>query len=246
MRFAANSVRRLGGTVVTASLLFSLSAEARPQIQAPPLAAMVRTFDVRNISMQPLPQAKQINGVKVEAVTVFLGANANFGPLELPKSLNDHFIRVLAAASKPSPERLMPAWRAFLSQLDNSTGPVDIDQLIFAVLMQLQNAADEDLLASLAEMKALADSKQAARDTVTNYKGLIARCTRVNACSGKATLDRALANAQTDLANLSELADLQQLRLQLALQRRESALPLLTQVMKTLSDTATEIIGNMK
>lgn len=246
MRFQAFSVRRIGWALVAASICFSWSAEAKPRNELPPGPGIIRAFDVRNITMHPLPSAQQINGVRIDAVTVFLGANANFGPLALPRQLNDHFIRVLAAAKKPAPERLMPAWRSFLSQLENSTGSIDIDQLIFVVLMQLQNAADEDLLASLAEMKALADAKQAARNSVSNYKGLIARCTRINVCSGKGTLDRGLANAQADLDNLSELGDLQQLRLQLAMQRRESALSVLTQVMKAMSDTAAEIIGNMK
>ena len=88
---------------------------------------------------------------------------------------------------------------------------------------------------------------------VSKGRALVARADRVrahfsptSAGPSKAEIDALRDQAKAELDSLSETSDLDQLQLQMAMDRLSKALSVLSNVLKKYDDTAKNIVGNMK
>jgi hypothetical protein len=100
------------------------------------------------------------------------------------------------------------------------TAGADIEELAFIVLMQATQDQDNDLRQIMAETKAANDSKAALRQQ-----------------------QQAMADKKDSLSDMSQM---QQARLQMAMDRRSKLIEALSNIMKKFSDTDNSIIKNMK
>jgi hypothetical protein len=96
----------------------------------------------------------------------------------------------------------------------------DIEELAFIVLMEATQDQDNDLRQIMAQTKATNDSKAALRQQ-----------------------QQAMSDKKDSLSDMSEM---QQMRLQMAMDRRSKMVEALSNMMKKMSDTDNSIIKNMK
>ena len=119
---------------------------------------------------------------------------------------------------------------------------MDIMELVFLVLMQSVEDADADLKAIMEEVKQR-------NHRLCRWRKLIAdlESHRSSATASEVDLLRtANAAAAEQLANLSDLNETMQLRLQMAMDRRAKFFEALSNLLKKQSDTAAAIVGNLK
>lgn len=149
----------------------------------------------------------------------------------------------------------------------------DIEALAFLVMMQAAKSAQEDLKAIAAGVKQVNDAKAAAARSA-NVKAAApagslrspspapnsaaaarpAPANRVVAHREaisprplpKAEFDRKLDRIRNDRDSLSEMGEMESLRLQMAMERRSKAMQALSNILKKMSDTNATITQNLK
>jgi hypothetical protein len=148
---------------------------------------------------------------------------------------------------------------------DEGLGPLnsaDIDALVEMVLMQVVADAEQDLRDQLAAMKNQSDEKKTLRTAKTMQRTqrnissailLRPRYTLDRYAAGGASfardassLDDALADARNRLDQMNDMGEMEQLRLQMMMDRRAKALEALSNIEKKNADTAVAIVGNLK
>ncbi|MCX6895860.1 MAG: hypothetical protein NTZ16_10260 [Verrucomicrobia bacterium] len=135
----------------------------------------------------------------------------------------------------------------------------DIEALVFIVMMEATKDANEDLKALMAATKAANEKKAAQRQAAGNLKkdeaGIKAAARQEAAGTASTNLQiRAHAinvkpSARASAAQPDSMGDMseeQQLRLQMAMDRRAKVEEILSNVMKKMSDTQSNIVGNLK
>lgn len=130
---------------------------------------------------------------------------------------------------------------------------VDVQSLVFIVMMDAAKSAREDLKAIIAATKALNDKKAAQRTPVRasmQAKQDLAVATRGDEDAAKDPAKDS-ANDEKDAAegrldSLSEMSETEQLRLQMAMDRCSKLRSALSNIMKKQSDAANGILGNLK
>jgi len=138
---------------------------------------------------------------------------------------------------------------------------MDIEALVQLLAMETARQADEDLREVMAEMQARNDAKKAMRESSQASRELQmqARQEAAGMQSAKApakdlaatdTAAREVAVVEADpaaqLDSLSGLGETEQLRMQMAMDRRAKAMETLSNLLKKSSDTASTITANLK
>jgi hypothetical protein len=100
----------------------------------------------------------------------------------------------------------------------------DIEELAFVVLMQATQDQDNDLQQIMAQTKAINNSKAAQRSQMQAQQ-------------------QAAADKKDSLSDMSQM---EQMKLQMAMDRRAKMIETLSNLMKKMSDTDNSIIKNMK
>lgn len=154
-----------------------------------------------------------------------------------------------AAAVAADPERYLAADGAVLaSPFDPPLSPgTDIMALAFLVMMAAAQSAQEDLRRIMDEVKEAIDEKRRWRAVQKS----LAACAREPHAAGAAAIDRAdldatLAQAKRRLDSISELGEMESLRLQMAMDRMSKLMSTLSNLLKKTSDTAQSITQNLK
>lgn len=216
-----------------------ICVDAAPPILPPPaaeLAARLAAFEMpRNLSVAQYQRLQQ--------------TERHFRAGRERQGLQ-HFAQAVTAAA-------VAVGPANLSELD-------IEALCFIVLMEAAKSAQEDLRAIMAEVKAINEAKQTQRELLTTMQDI-----RDDGCGpdegesddGDAEYEdgdddpcasrlQALSNRideiRDQLDSLNEAGEVQQLRLQIIMERRAKAYETLSNLLKKMSDTASTIVANLK
>lgn len=129
------------------------------------------------------------------------------------------------AARNLAPDAMLAAARSDIAGrfAGQTLGVTDVDALVMLVMMQTSMDAQADLKALVAEVQASAARKRQARAAIAAQK------------TQKPKAD-----------SLGDLTDEQQLRLQMAMERRSKTEQTLSHIMKKVSATSSSIIQNLK
>ncbi len=152
----------------------------------------------------------------------------------------------------------------------------DIEALAFLVLMQAAKSAQEDLKAIMAKTKAIKEQKAKLRDELnraqsaqgkaklqldslkflsertkaflayTSIDSVKFQKSRVGTNFPKADLDALIDQVKRDLDSMSEMGEMESLRLQMAMDRMNKMMSTLSNILKKISDTAQTITQNLK
>lgn len=150
--------------------------------------------------------------------------------------------QVLDAAAKKdvSSTRLFDVAKASLKTPFGERPPSDIEALVFIVLMQADHDAREDLKEIMGRMKAINDAKECKRDP----KCLDALGSRGG--TSKEIADKALQDIKNKVDSMSEMGEMESLRLQMAMDRMSKMMSTLSNLLKKISDTSQQITQNLK
>ena len=154
-----------------------------------------------------------------------------------------------------------------LGQLEDT----DVEAIAFIVMMEAAKAANEDLKSIMADVKAVNEAKARAREKQTKARAkdaavssqtsaasehslnrrndstpVASRATVTSRPLPKGQLYRQIDTAKNDPDALSELSEMQSLRLQMAMDRRSKMLSALSNLMKKTSETSSNIVKNIK
>jgi hypothetical protein len=132
---------------------------------------------------------------------------------------------------------------------------VDIETLAFIVLMQASKSAQDDLKAIMAQVKAINRAKEKQREllnklkaaessprTALDFESVVQLMLTIYAKQLEAEFEA----IQEDIDSLSELGEMESLRLQLAMDRLSKMMSTLSNLMKKISDTTNQIVQNLK
>jgi flagellar hook-basal body complex protein FliE len=100
----------------------------------------------------------------------------------------------------------------------------DVAELAFIVLMEATNAQDQDLQQIMAQTQSINNQKAAARQQ----------------------MQAAQQGASGQKDSLADMSEMQQMRLQMAMDRRSKLIEALSNIMKKLNDIGDSIVQNMK
>ena len=121
----------------------------------------------------------------------------------------------------------------------------DIMALAFIVTMEASKAAQDDLKAIMAKVKAINSQKKKMRDVISSAKAgnLDFEGTfQLMAVGVNALIDQ----MKNDLDSMSEMGEMESLRLQMAMDRLSKLMSTLSNILKKMSDTASQITQNLK
>ncbi len=139
----------------------------------------------------------------------------------------------------------------------------DVTALAYLVLMEAEKSAREDLKAIMAGVKRIEDAKVRLRQPAQTARAAdvrpppAMRATRSTPTGARAApvepralpqadFDARLERAKSDLDALSEMDEMESLRLQMAMDRQSKMHSTLSNLMKKISDTAQSITQNLK
>lgn len=170
------------------------------------------------------PMAAQVRPVPDEAMHQNARLTASLSPSAKRKV--QAAAAEVAATAKRQPAitvaQLQSVARASVGRSFPSLAGVDIDAVVFMVMMQCAQDQQSDLQQTMTQMQQNTHAKQAAR---------------ASAQAGSA----AQANAQ-----MSDMSTETQLRLQMQMDRRSKLLRVISNVMKSASDTQSAVVANLK
>lgn len=126
----------------------------------------------------------------------------------------------------------------------------DIDGLAFTVLMEGARSSREDLRAVMDQLKAIAVQKKKVREALKQEPDrgldLLSVASLLSSLIIRSELDRVIDQMKDDLDSMSELGEMESLRLQMAMDRLSKMMSTLSNLMKKMSDTASQITQNLK
>ena len=127
----------------------------------------------------------------------------------------------------------------------------DIQAMAFLVLMQASKSAQEDLKAIMAGVKAVNGAKAKQRELLGLKQKQDAQADALDADSfvialASLQVDALVAETEADIDSMSAMGEMQQIRLQMAMDRRAKMLSALCNIMKKIADTQSNITGNLK
>ena len=131
----------------------------------------------------------------------------------------------------------------------------DIEAMAFLVLMQASKTANDDLKNIMAEVKTVNNAKANQRQQIKNNPStkdnIILKARDGNVVVKKDTLKRASLNPNLKLQpskkdDLNEMGEEQQLRMQMAMDRRSKMMEAISNLLKKIADTEDQIIQNIK
>ena len=143
-------------------------------------------------------------------------------------------------------ERKPGSWGVLGSMQDG-----DIMALATFVMMQASKSAQEDLKAIMAGVKAVNAAKARQRELLGINSKQRADADMLDGDSfviaiASLQVDAMLAETQDDLDSMGALGEMQQLRLQMVMDRRAKMMSALCNIMKKIADTQDNIVSNLK
>jgi hypothetical protein len=159
--------------------------------------------------------------------------------------------------------------------LGNISG-ADIEAICFLVLMQAAKSAQEDLKAIMDKVKAINEQKAKLRDALqraksaqgkaglhldslkflsartaafmayTNVEAVKFQKSRITIKPNQTDLDNQIDQIKNDIDSMSEMGEMESLRLQMAMDRMSKMMSTLSNLLKKISDTAQSITQNLK
>lgn len=129
-------------------------------------------------------------------------------------------------------------------------GSADIEALAFLVIMQASKSAQEDLRAVMEQVKAISAQKKKVRAALKQRsdRGLdaLSVASLISAVTVKAETSRIIDEISADIDSMSEMGEMESLRLQMAMDRMSKMMSTLSNILKKISCTASQITQNMK
>ena len=126
----------------------------------------------------------------------------------------------------------------------------DIEALAFVVMMQASKSAQDDLKAIMEQVKAVNRAKAEMREKVKPSKGKEAldfeATFQLIATLYAKQLEAELEQIQQDIDSMSEMGEMESLRLQMAMDRMSKMMSTLSNILKKISDTSSQIVQNLK
>lgn len=124
----------------------------------------------------------------------------------------------------------------------------DIEAMAFLVMMQASKSAREDLKAIMAGVKAISDQKQKLRELLGDRQQEAARLD--HDAFARALMTMQVGSIADEIANdldsMSEMGEMESLRLQMAMDRVSKMMSTLSNLLKKLADTQQAIVRNIK
>ena len=173
-----------------------------------------------------------------------------------------------ATRSGISEHAAMASVKARFPALGSNSG-ADIEAMAFTVLMEAAQSARNDLKSAMDVVKAINEAKERARHAKSpkqmntgpirhgtssafsgaiapKHKPMLGRSLTSTAPMSKAQLDVQLNMARNDVDKLSEMGEMESLRLQMAMDRTSQMMSALSNILKKMSMTNSSIISNLK
>ena len=126
----------------------------------------------------------------------------------------------------------------------------DIDGLVFTVLMEGARSSREDLRAVMDQLKAVTAQKEKVREALKQRPDrgldLLSVTSLLSSAIIRSELDLVIDQMKDDLDSMSEFGEMESLRLQMAMDRMSKMMSTLSNLLKKMSDTASQITQNMK
>ena len=144
----------------------------------------------------------------------------------------------------------------------------DIEAMCFLVLMQAAKSAQEDLKAIMDKVKSINEQKKKMREVLATIQKKNTRISRVQLDSftlllikkpastntpasrtkpvTTMELDNLAGNMKNDLDSMSEMGEMESLRLQMAMDRMNKMMSTLSNLLKKISKSSEEITQNLK
>jgi hypothetical protein len=126
----------------------------------------------------------------------------------------------------------------------------DIEALAFIVMMEASKSAQEDLRAIMEQVKAISAQKKKVSAALKQRpdRGLdpLSVSSLISAVTTKAELSNAIDQIKADIDSMSEMGEMESLRLQMAMDRMSKMMSTLSNLLKKISCTASQITQNMK
>jgi len=131
-----------------------------------------------------------------------------------------------------------------------ASGDADIEALAFIVMMEASKSAQEDLRAIMEQVKAISAQKKKVSAALKQRpdRGLdpLSVASLISAVTAKAETSRIVDELKADLGSMSEMGEMESLRLQMAMDRMSKMMSTLSNILKKISCTASQITQNMK
>ena len=140
-------------------------------------------------------------------------------------------------------------WSSFVQSLGSENGHVDIESLVFIVMMDATKSESEDLKSILEQVKKTNEIKSSLRAKEQSLLDLQNACGRTpTLCKlmSKKDIDSAKDAVKDKLDSMSEMGETESLRLQMAMDRMSKMMATLSNILKKMSDTSQGITQNMK
>jgi hypothetical protein len=133
-------------------------------------------------------------------------------------------------------------------------GDADIEALTFLIMMEAAKSQQEDLKAIMDGVKAINDAKETSRRGAARSGSPNAPRPRVAinramisvAPRSKQDIDNQIDRVKNDLDSMSEMGEMESLRLQMAMDRMSKLMQTLSNLSKKISDTNATITQNLK
>jgi len=126
----------------------------------------------------------------------------------------------------------------------------DIEAIAFLVMMEASHSAQDDLRAVMEQVKAITAQKNKAREALKLRpdRGLdrLSVTSVISAVATKAEMSAVVDQMKADLDAMSELGETESLRLQMAMDRMSKMMSTLSNILKKISCTASQITQNLK
>jgi hypothetical protein len=143
-------------------------------------------------------------------------------------------------------DELVPSIRVEVREADNA----DTESLVIIVMMEAHRSAQEDLKAVLDQIKAVTAQKKKVRELLKQQPDrgldLLSVTSLAATLVMKSELDRVTDELKHDLDSMSELGEMESLRLQMAMDRMSKMMSTLSNLLKKISCTTSQITQNMK
>ncbi len=124
---------------------------------------------------------------------------------------------------------------------------MDIDALIQLVMMETAKDANADLRSLMEEMQKNRQEKAAMRENMQAAKQKLAGCRQENCPRIEMmALQMRIKRAQASIDSMSEMNEMQVLRLQALMDRMSKTATILANILKKMSETSAQIIANIK
>lgn len=134
---------------------------------------------------------------------------------------------------------------------------MSVEDLVMLLMMEISRDAEQDMKQTLAAMDQARARKQAMRDANDKQKSAkaamnvqlrhdVAASQPRQRVARSAELDAYLAREKASKDSLSEMSEEEQLKLQMAMDRRSKALETISNLMKKASDTQQGVVKNIK